>query len=1012
MMRYNFLKPLLMAMFAVLALTACEQSKPCIDADDFGLPKITLNAAGQNIQGAENRQVSEWVDSGLVLVDNKLLLSVYGRWYPWTPGGIDANANTSNNGGDGVLSQNLVANHCTYVPMANAIDPGDTSCVRIPSKDWPCWLTRGMGVYGLAIETPASRGNRDGGYNAVYNPNRSMRDMRDPQEGTTFHLGDKSLDNLPPTGTDPYERADDGTPLRQIYFDTISDKGGGYDGDISALGKNGAKLYDHLYFKILDSFYADNAGSLVVKVRHGAANPNPGPIETLIKSIQDILSQSSEKIYQALVTNNDFIMAGRVMLVLYIMFYAVYFSIGMANITRKDLLVRFFKIGIIVALTGPTSFEFFTLYLFRLFTDGMLEIINLICDAIIGTGRNGGDVTRMVFFDDMLYKFTAWETHAKIWSLLFDPTVDWGGVMHPLKIEALVYIPIIYIAIFMFLIALAKCVMFYLIALIVISLLIAVAPIFIMFILFERTKSLFEDWLKQLISATLQPIIIMAFMSLLYVVIMQSLYDTVGYRACWDTWWTGEFWKESFIDVYPQGGFKFWMPNIRPDVWEYLWVPPFYNQTVNDVLIQASLQENATSAMSALQTSAPDLYNSILAQCGGQTSNLMYAVQDCRMVDYPSLDPDVYLDKIMRVSGGSAVTFLDILTFGIVIYLMLLFTDHVPAIARNLTGGRHAGTFESAVGGAWGAVSTIGGGALGLGARATGLSKVTGAVRRLKHDYQDAANTGFGMVKPGEGPVNKIKDGIGNIKPIKAISDKFDAAGKHIDKYAARGEKTINKGRDAMGNAIQGADGVLSGNPVANSAKAAYLAGTGTPRAISALNDKIKERKEEKKEEEAKKREAADATKVDDAKKDDAKKDDAKKDDAKGKAPVPVPTPGTGKAPDDDKSKPDPAKRQGLPDDPNVGALPNQPNPNGQPQPQQPPIVPNDPAQQSQQPPQAQNRQALSQVERDNMARDLGFKEQELNALKRDPLSKSDPKMRQRIQALEGDISSLKQQLN
>ncbi len=872
-MRYNILKPLSIA-FLLLALTACEQSKPCIDADDFGLPKINLNAAGKNIQGAEERQVSEWVDSGLVLIDQKLLLSVYGRWYPWTPGGVDANQNTSNSGSNEGLTQSVVANHCTYVPMANAIDPSDSSCVRIPSKDWPCWLTRGMGVYGLALETQASRGNKEGGYAAIYNPNRTMRDMRQPSEGTTFHLGDSSVAGLPPTGTDPYERADDGTPMRQIYFDSISDKGGGYDGDISALGKNGARMYDRLYFKILDTFYADNAGSMVVKVRHGAANPDPGPIETLIKSIQTILNNSAKMVYSSLVgqnfetgaiENTAPMMAVRALLVLYIMFYAIYFVMGLASATTKDLVIRTFKVGVIVAVTSPQSFDFFTNHLFVLFTEGANEIINWICNAIIGTGRNGGDVTRMVFFDDMLYKFTAWETHAKIWSLIFDPSVDWGGVMHPPKIEAFVYIPIIYIAIFMFLIALAKCVLFYLIALIVVALLIAVAPIFIVLMLFEKTKELFEEWLKQLITSAMQPIIIMAFMSLLYVVIMQSLYDTVGYRACWDTWWTGEFWKESFIDIYPQGGFKFWMPNIRPDVWEYLWVPPFYNQTVNDVLIQASLETNSTDMLSALQTSAPDLYNSIMAQCGGRNSTLMYAVQDCRLVDYPSLDPDIYLDKLLRVTGGSTVTFLDILTFGIVIYLMLLFTDHVPAIARNLTGGRHAGNFEGAAGGAWGAISSIGGGALGIGARVTGASKITAAVRRAKHQYQDAANTGFGMVKPGGGPLNKIKDGIGNIKPIKAVNDKLDAASKHIDKYAKIGEKRIDKARHAMGGAIEKADGLIGGRdaplgvgplaPVKSALDTAYNAATLTPRAVNALHNKIKENKEkEKAEEEAKRK--------------------------------------------------------------------------------------------------------------------------------------------------------------
>jgi type IV secretion system protein VirB6 len=48
----------------------------------------------------------------------------------------------------------------------------------------------------------------------------------------------------------------------------------------------------------------------------------------------------------------------------------------------------------------------------------------------------------------------------------------------------------------------------YLSALIAIGLLITMAPIFICFMLFGFTKSLCDNWLKQLILYTLQPIIL------------------------------------------------------------------------------------------------------------------------------------------------------------------------------------------------------------------------------------------------------------------------------------------------------------------------------------------------------------------------------------------------------------------------------------------------------------------------------------------------------------------------
>lgn len=67
----------------------------------------------------------------------------------------------------------------------------------------------------------------------------------------------------------------------------------------------------------------------------------------------------------------------------------------------------------------------------------------------------------------------------------------------------------------------------YIIAMIAITIMIFMGPIFIPMALFERTKGYFDSWLRLLISYTLQPAIIIAF-----VVIMTGVIDEVLYKGC------------------------------------------------------------------------------------------------------------------------------------------------------------------------------------------------------------------------------------------------------------------------------------------------------------------------------------------------------------------------------------------------------------------------------------------------------------------------------------------------
>jgi type IV secretory pathway VirB6-like protein len=78
-----------------------------------------------------------------------------------------------------------------------------------------------------------------------------------------------------------------------------------------------------------------------------------------------------------------------------------------------------------------------------------------------------------------------------------------------------------------FLFAVLRAVYIYLTALVVRGLLYALAPIFIALAMLKATKSLFDGWLQQLISYTLQPVLLFAFLSVFFEIIT-SFIDILG----------------------------------------------------------------------------------------------------------------------------------------------------------------------------------------------------------------------------------------------------------------------------------------------------------------------------------------------------------------------------------------------------------------------------------------------------------------------------------------------------
>jgi len=67
-------------------------------------------------------------------------------------------------------------------------------------------------------------------------------------------------------------------------------------------------------------------------------------------------------------------------------------------------------------------------------------------------------------------------------------------------------------------------------------LLIALSPLFISFLLFDRTRHLFDGWLNQMVNACLQPIFVFIFFAFFVALLQASINNILATPVCWTEW--------------------------------------------------------------------------------------------------------------------------------------------------------------------------------------------------------------------------------------------------------------------------------------------------------------------------------------------------------------------------------------------------------------------------------------------------------------------------------------------
>ena len=593
------LRKILIFICLLLFLSGCS-SEYCIDADDFGFVNMTVSARySQNElqQQYDHSQIAPWKDSGYRLDGKPLNILVrswdldsdgnnkgsVSAWCPWYGGkSFSSSDDTDDKKEDADKQHQVLSPVCARLAECEFLnDKMDTKTVDAKIINAPCLLKKGVGLYALIAKN---------------DPNSSIIDMQDP-DGITMHLGEKY--------------ADKSNNYKMLDIDSkgnVREAGGIVYNYGSLIGtSNNAKIdsssyYGHkLYFKILDRFYDDNSGQYRMSIRSGVINTQPDPITYITNLVINFLfgskhtidygsaikkqktylnNQTKSKgvstkivsltqqqktaqeskividkieqdkkskklndrehggiigqIFQNIITHPGYKITISALLTIFVIYTALEFLTGNMQLTNAELVSRILKIAIVgVLLNAEYSWNFFYNYLFTFFIDGMHDILRIIQTA--GASGPGSP--------SILALMIAPQTMAKLFSLLF---VDWKGF---------IYIILFFIALYFILMIFFQAAVIYLSALIALGLIIAMGPIFITFMLFPATRSLFQNWLKQMASYAFQPVILFTGLVFISAILRHEIYGSLGFRVC-----KFEIPKLSEYDL-GTSPFYWWFPN-------------------------------------------------------------------------------------------------------------------------------------------------------------------------------------------------------------------------------------------------------------------------------------------------------------------------------------------------------------------------------------------------------------------------------------------------------------------
>lgn len=248
-------------------------------------------------------------------------------------------------------------------------------------------------------------------------------------------------------------------------------------------------------------------------------------LNPIVKMIKAKVSYAGKQMFQTMTCYGksdkssciNFFLYIRLMLTLYIIVCAFRFMVGDTRMTVTELAIAIIKVLVIAGLVNGSTFRFFSEYLYDF-------IINASAQLMVNVSgyEYKEEIGVFMFLDQLMTKVF----FNKVFLVQVLSVISFG-------IVGLLYCVMLFVPIILIIISLLKTIMVYLVSMVSIAILIGLAPVFLSFLLFQRTKYLFDNWCSFLIRYILEPVILMTGITVLTQLFVVYLDFVLNYSVCW-----------------------------------------------------------------------------------------------------------------------------------------------------------------------------------------------------------------------------------------------------------------------------------------------------------------------------------------------------------------------------------------------------------------------------------------------------------------------------------------------
>lgn len=321
---------------------------------------------------------------------------------------------------------------------------------------------------------------------------------------------------------------------------------------------NGGKSVEYdfgevLKFLILDRYYEDNQGSYKLEFLSGFnAKETKGLIETFLTTVEKFMLGTSQpnsntdrkdgimfKLYNSIVNDITRNLA-RALLSLYIILNGFLIIFGYKKVKIKELMIFSFKLALLFAFLSKDVWGLFNKTFINLFVNGTVGIIDLLYDIFskifinfditnnnifnYNIASSGSELylsRNFKFLDNIFYFLFSKEVHLKILSILFT-----------FPIIGIIPVIFIYYLLFKYVLILLGTVIPYLKTLLQLTIVIGLAPIFLLFMFFETTNEYFKNWLNYLVSRMFELIVFFFVLFFACGLVNNKFLDLLKFEIC------------------------------------------------------------------------------------------------------------------------------------------------------------------------------------------------------------------------------------------------------------------------------------------------------------------------------------------------------------------------------------------------------------------------------------------------------------------------------------------------